>query len=117
MLYEYEIVGKRQVKTNKDYILIDNKELYVKSIHIPKEYYYCTFLRKIDAIHGECIYLCFSSSRFTDNSFRIRHSDFGYVIVDIKSIMHELYIKESCNINLYLTEQTSDNVIYRIELR
>lgn len=117
MILEYKIIGEKKINTNKDYIVFNKKELYVKSISIPKEYLYCTFLEKIDGIHGESIYLCFSDSNFTNNSFRIRHTDFGYVIVDIKSIMKLLYIKESCNINLHLTETNDGNVVFRLELK
>lgn len=117
MIYNYEVLGEKKIDFQSDYILLDKQELYIKSILIQRKFKYCTFLRKVDPLYGECIYLCLSCSDLVSNAIRIRHTDFGYVIISINSVMRDLYIEKSCNIILHVDEVATEYTIFRLELK
>lgn len=117
MIYNYEVLGEKRIDFQGDYIILNKQELYIKSIAIQRKFKYCTFLRKVDPVHGECTYLCISCKDLVSNAIRIRHTDFGYVIVNVNSVIRDLYIEKSCNVILHIDEVTTEYTIFRLELK
>lgn len=116
MITGYEIIGKNRIKDkNRDCILFKSQNLYINTLDLTR-YNYVTFLRKIDATRGECIYLCFSKGNLTDKSFKFRKTMYGYYIVSITDIIKDLFIKDNCYCDLKYEDNEDGNLIVRLDI-
>ena len=117
MIYGYEIIGKNKVNYAGDNINVTTKLLTIRTYNL-NPFNYVTFLKRVDAIYGECLYLAFSQTPATDKSKRFNKTQYGYYNINIKDIFKELYIKDNCNVTL--TEENdgnnSDVLILRLDI-
>lgn len=106
MIYGYEIIGKNKVNYAGDNINVTTKLLTIRTYNL-NSFNYVTFLKRVDVIYGECLYLAFSQTPATNKSKRFNKTQYGYYNINIKDIFKELYIKDNCNVTL--TEENDGN--------